>query len=96
MEKCDSQITYFATAQKIISALKYEFDSHDFLMTFILIDTLSYLGLLKRCGSVEIAHQQIGQFLSNHSTKLKIEKVGDIDSENIFGKINKCALWRKQ
>lgn len=83
------------TAEHVIGTLKSDFDSHDFLLVYILSDTISYLTLLKRYGSVETTHQQVGQFLLSYASTLGIEKVGEVESENIFGKTNTCASWRR-
>ena len=82
-------------AKTIIATMKPEFDSHDFLTIYIVTNITSYLMLLKRFGSVETTHQQIGQYLLNNSTSLGISKQGETESENIFGKINTCGLWKR-
>lgn len=82
-------------AKTVIATMKSEFDSHDFLLIYITTNVTSYLGLLKRYRDVEIAHEQIGKFLQNNATKLGISKMGEVSSENIFGKTNTCGLWKK-
>ena len=85
-----------ATSERVIAVMKPTFDSHDFLTVYILTDTLGYLELLRRYHSVEIAHEQIGRYLIDHSEELGIRKIGEIESENIFGNITHCGLWERR
>lgn len=75
--------------------MKKEFDTHELIIVFILSNTLSYLSLLRQYGSVETANQQIGRLLIDKASELGITKIGETQSENIFGNINTCALWRR-
>ena len=83
------------TAKAVIEAMKPEFDSHDFLTIYIVTNIVSYLGLLKRYGSVEQAHIQVGLFLLNYADDLNISKQGENESENIFGKISSFGLCKR-
>lgn len=91
-----SPIINIDNARNIVDAMKSTFDSHDFLTMFILSYTVEYLALLRRYHSVNSAHEQIGRYLINYSGELGIRKIGEIESENIFGNLNKCGLWEKR
>lgn len=91
----DYKILCIKDAYSVISVLKPQFDSHDFITIYILTFTTHYLELLKKYKSVETTHQQIGQFLQQHSDDLNISKQGEIESENILGNYNVCTLWKK-
>lgn len=92
----EQPIINIETAKTVIATMKTEFDSHDFLTVYIITNITSYLGLLKRFGSVETAHQQIGLFLLNNAKSLGISKKVEVESENIFGNITSCGLWERK
>lgn len=83
-------------AKNVIATMKPTFDSHDFLTLFILTHTMEYLVLLRRYHSVETTHTQVGKFLLDKSDELYIRKIGESESENIFGNITPCGLWERR
>lgn len=84
------------SARRIIESLKSSFDSHDFIMTLALSDTVTYLGLLRRFHRVITTNQKIGDYLLKYSEDLDIYKIGEINSENLLGNPSKCGLWEKK
>lgn len=83
-------------ARTIVGIMKSTFDSHDFINAFALTYPASYLGMLRKYHEVKIADSQIALFLSGNQNSLSIANVGEQESENIFGNLTLCALWRKQ
>ena len=84
------------SASRVVDALKPSFGSHDFIMAFVLSETITYLGFVRQSHSIISANQKIGVFLLNNAEELGIQKQGEVESENILGKISKCALWIKE
>lgn len=93
--KMKENILNISNVHNVIRVMKKEFDTHELIIVFILSNTLSYLCLLRQYGSVETANQQIGRLLIDKASELGITKIGETQSENIFGNINTCALWKR-
>lgn len=93
--KMKENILNISNVDNVIRVMKKEFDTHELIIVFILSNTLSYLSLLRQYGSVETANQQIGRLLIDKASELGITKIGETQSENIFGNINTCALWKR-
>lgn len=83
--------------QEIINELPETFDSHAFIKKFSKKFEQDYIDFLYRSPSktFHAIHLQIGRFLSDYCTSLKINKDGDSNSENIFGYESKNQNWKK-
>ena len=82
----------------VIKEMKDECDSHDFIKKFSREIELDYVYLLATAGTAtpfQTVHSQIGRFLRNNEDNLNIRYVEDVNSENIFGNVTECALWKK-
>ncbi|MDR1006027.1 MAG: hypothetical protein LBL74_04110 [Bacteroidales bacterium] len=93
---------------KVLETLKDEFNSHDFIEEFIKSEPKKYMRLVeeywKKIDENEkqkpiseflfgYLHGNIGSHLYNSR---KMEWIGRVDSENIFGRLSKCSRWRKK
>ncbi|MFA7450511.1 MAG: hypothetical protein WCY79_03015 [Bacteroidales bacterium] len=84
--------------REIINDMSDTFDSHDFIKKFSKRFELDYVDLLATANSIEpfqTVNKQIGRFLSDNQTMLRIECMGKINSENVFGNKTKCEKWKK-
>lgn len=75
--------------------MEKDFDSHDFIKEFIWQNPEIYGKMLMDYKNVTIAHSQISLFLLNHAETLKIKKVDEKVSDDIFGHPTPCAQWKK-
>lgn len=82
----------------IISRLKAEFTSHDFLKKFAKEfeeQYIEFLNIYKGNGAFQTVHSQIALFLSENEITLGIIKTNKEKSENIFGEEDYVQGWRK-
>ena len=85
----------FTEFEQTIAYLKDKFDSHEFIMLYAQIYTPSYLALLSKYGNVITADRQIGAYLMRNKKRLGINKIGVVQTVNIFGHETDCALWER-
>ena len=85
----------FTEFEQTIASLKDKFDSHEFIMLYVRIYTPSYLELLRKSGNVITADRQMGADLMRNKKRLGINKIGVVQTENIFGHETDCALWER-
>jgi len=87
-----------ANIQIIIKNLDSPFKTHDFIEKFkkeFELNYVNFLGQYKDKNAHFAVHTQIGKFLSNNSTTLRIQKTNKVSSKNVFGKINLIQQWIK-
>lgn len=86
-------------AEDIIKDLPSLFDSHTFIIKLIKKDEERYIrelyGCLKPKGTFQYFHSQIGRYLSEERSKLRIESRGKVLSENIKDYISDNEGWLK-
>ncbi|MBR0195041.1 MAG: hypothetical protein IJQ32_02195 [Paludibacteraceae bacterium] len=83
-------------ARQIVSMMKDEFDSHDFILVYACAYTLSYLNILwEYNGDARIADGQIAKRVSLWSTRLSLSKGVKTISMNIKGYKSECTKWTK-
>ena len=86
-------------AQEVISYLKTNFDSHDFIRMLLEKHPEEYGEILvkhgRNGGSVATADGEISKYLADHSTELSITRTGNALSGNILGHFTECATWSK-
>jgi len=89
--------TFPQEAMEVIRMMNPEFTSHDFIRTYIMRYTSSYLSGLYEYHDVQELHAVIGRWLSNHAedNDIRIRYVEHRDSMNIFGKLDKIAVWQQ-
>ena len=89
--------TFPQEAMEVIGMMNPEFTSHDFIRTYIMRYTSSYLSGLYEYHDVQELHAVIGKWLSNHAedNDIRIRYVEHRDSMNIFGKLDKIAVWQQ-
>lgn len=87
-------------AEDIIKELPNPFDSHTFIQKLIKKDEERYIielyGCLKPKGTFQYFHSQIGRYLSKEKSKLEIESLGKVSSENIKNYISDNEGWTKK
>lgn len=81
--------------RNVLDKMPTEFDSHMFILKFFQFHHQSYGELLAAHNNVASAHAEIAIFLRNNSAELRINKIGETESPDIFGNISECALWAK-
>lgn len=84
---------------KVIQDLKSSFTSHEFIRELARLHQPEYVRALNRYIDDEKApFQKLHGLISNalHRYPQLVEKLGDVDSVDIFGKEGKCAEWRKK
>ncbi len=83
----------------IISNLKEEFSSHDFIEKFSQMFESDYIEMLvkyQHTGSAfQTVHSKIARYLSTNKTTFKIIKISRSGSENVFGSIDYIQWWKK-
>ena len=80
----------------IVSIMDYEFDSHQFINSFVKKYPTSYGYLLIKYDDVTSTHSQIANFLRNNAKDLQIEEDANKEKSNsIFGNEVPNAHWRK-
>ena len=86
----------------IIAQMAETFDSHEFILRLAHQNQTLYVEALyayRRSvhrGAVapfRVVHQILSQRLNAHRDL--VERIGDVDSEDIFGQIQRCAQWKK-
>lgn len=82
-------------AEQVIAAMDSTFDSHQFIVEFILRYPQVYLDILRIYHYTGKAHGAIAACLQEDSKALHIERQGKVRSANIFGRNTLCELWRK-
>ena len=91
----------FATVQDVIdNHLDQQFDSHEFIDTFIRVHEREYVEGLSSAideegGIFRAYHAQIGLLLSRRQHELGIRSLGRVTSENIKGYDSENELWVK-
>ena len=73
-----------------------EFTAHQFLKTYIMGYTNSYLLGLAEYHDVQQLHAVIGKYLLNHADDLNIRYIEDRASKNIFDNLDQISVWRKK
>ena len=81
--------------RSIVEKMPIVFDSHEFILRFLQFYPKSYGELLVAHNSVPLAHAEIANFLRNNSTTLAINKIGERETNDIFGNLAECAVWEK-
>jgi hypothetical protein len=84
---------------EIISRLKSEFNSHDFIEKFSKRFEEEYIDMLvdyKDTGNAfKTVHGQIARYLSVNKELFEIETTEKVPSEHVFGEIDYIQGWRK-
>lgn len=84
---------------EIISKLKNEFNSHDFIEKFSKKFEEEYIDMLvdyKNTGNAfKTVHGQIARYLSVNKKVFKIETSEKVPSEHVFGEIDYIQGWKK-
>ena len=101
MSKFDFSV-FYPKYPEIISAMPEEFTSHKFILKLAQENQTQYVNALYAYRDVTregkpvpfmIVHGEFSRGLQNFPEL--IEKIGNIDSVDIFGQQNGCTLWRK-
>lgn len=87
-------------AGSVIKSLPNQFDSHKFIFKLMEQQEKEYIKTLFEfigcdSGVFREFHRQIGVYLSEHQTILKINKVGISHSMNVKGYESENASWEK-
>ena len=69
----------------LIALMPAEFDSHEFI--------LALANYADRDKPFMIVHGEIARRLQNYTDRLR--KVGEHDSQDIFGQLNSAVVWQK-
>jgi hypothetical protein len=81
----------------IIDGLPTEFDSHMFILALAQRHQRSYAQALVDYAHTDkpfmIVHGEIARRLLNHADLVR--KVGEHDSQDIFGQVDSAVIWRK-
>jgi hypothetical protein len=74
-----------------------KFDSHEFIRNFARRFEIEYVEFLHSYKKEPFrnVHAQIGKFLSEHQSLLRIKDDGNTQSPNIFGAITPIERWEK-
>ncbi|MBD5245891.1 MAG: hypothetical protein HDS58_03475 [Barnesiella sp.] len=87
---------YIEECKVVIEELHAEFDSHEFIRSFIKKFHVEYGIIIIMSKSVTSAHSKIAKYLKEHRNELRIEILpGKVKSDTIFGKYNYCCKWKK-
>ncbi|MBQ7996925.1 MAG: hypothetical protein IJ814_04235 [Paludibacteraceae bacterium] len=95
MSNLHKHVISIEQALRVIDVMNSSFDSHQFIIEFILQQPQAYIELLGRYGATGKAHGAIAACLQENSKALHIERQGKVRSANIFGRNTLCELWRK-
>ncbi len=87
--------TFHQETRQVLDLMPKEFTTHQFLKTYIMGYTNSYLLGLAKYHDVMILHQQIGKYLLNNAANLGISYLEDRMGDSIFGKSDNIAVWVK-
>lgn len=82
----------------VISGLKSEFSSHDFIEKFAQCYKAEYIEMLKNyqtSNAFQTVHSMIAKYLSHNMTSFHIDKTERGGSENVFGSIDYIQWWKK-
>ncbi len=86
-------------ANVVIQNLPIEFDSHDFINSYLTLFEREYVNMLLEnieCDSIfRIVNSKIGRFLVDKHSELNIDKDDRVNSPNIRGNITDNQNWRK-
>lgn len=82
---------------KLVDSFTSEFDTHDFIRRLAHRHQRDYIAALvafqDQAHPFNVLHGQIGWLLGQHPEL--VSKVGERDSEDIFGQRNSAVVWRK-
>ena len=92
---CTTTVINQTNATAVINKLGRNFDSHAFIRKFMELYPEEYGEMLKRHRCVKTANGEISSYLSRNATALKIKKIGNIKSLNVFLRFSPNALWTK-
>lgn len=96
MSNLHKHVISIEQAQRVIDVMNSSFDSHQFIIEFILQQPQAYIELLGRYGATGKAHGAIAAFLQENSHLLSITRRGKVRSQNIFGRDTLCERWEKR
>ena len=82
-------------AKQVLDQMSNTFDSHEFIIRFIIMFPAKYIDLLAKYKATGKAHGAIAAFLQENSDSLEIQHQGKIRSENIYGRDTLCEKWKK-
>lgn len=82
-------------AKQVLDQMSNTFDSHEFIIRFIIMFPAKYIDLLAKYKATGKAHGAIAAFLQENSDSLEIQRQGKIRSENIYGRDTLCEKWKK-
>lgn len=82
-------------ARNVIVVMNSSFDSHQFIIEFVLRYPQTYLDILRTYHYTGKAHGAIAACLQENAGTLHIVRQGKVRSANIFGRDTLCELWRK-
>ncbi len=84
---------------QIISTLRHDFSSHDFLEKFAEQYESEYIDMLVNYQNTgrafQTVHSMIAKYLSQNMTTFHIDKTSRDGSENVFGTIDFIQWWKK-
>ena len=92
---CTTSVINQTNATAVINKLGKNFDSHAFIRRFMEMYPEEYGEMLKRHRGVKTANGEISSYLSKNAPELKIKKIGNIRTLNIFLRFSPNALWSK-
>jgi hypothetical protein len=85
-------------AQVVAGMDKDEFDSHEFILKLACDHQHLYVSALATYANTnrpfQIVHGEIAKRLLTHHGEV-VTKTGEATSEDIFGHVNTCAMWRR-
>ena len=88
-----------AEATAVIHNLPTEFDSHDFINSYLTLFEREYVNMLMEnieCdGIFRIVNSKIGRFLVDNQSELHIDKDIRVSSPNVRGHMTENQSWRK-
>lgn len=96
MSNLHKHVISIEQAQIVIDVMNRSFDSHQFIIEFILRYPQTYIELLGRYGATRKAHGAIAACLQENSHILSITRRGKVRSQNIYGRDTLCELWEKR
>jgi hypothetical protein len=86
-------------ANVVIHNLPMEFDSHDFINSYLTLFEREYVNMLLEnieCESIfRIVNSKIGRFLVDNHSELNIDKDIRVNSPNVRGNMTDNQNWRK-
>ena len=81
----------------LITLMPAEFDSHEFILALAHSQQRDYVLALANYADRDkpfmIVHGEIARRLQNYTDRLR--KVGEHDSQDIFGQLNSAVVWQK-